>query len=368
MDLTKIKGTIGIIDNDLIKRKNHNFPNLALMKISAYLKSKGNNVELTNFESVGSLFDFDYIVLSKVFTDTETPEGITEKQNVIYGGSGFFYDKAEKLPNEIEHFPPDYELYKNAYKIVTKGKDHFFKNHSIGFMTRGCIRQCEFCININYKKVEKHSELEEFYDEKKPYITLLDDNITAYPKFEEVIIKLKETKKPFTFKQGMDFRLLNEKRMRLLETCKDYGKTDKNTLRTFYFAFDNYTDKDKIIKNLEIWNAIFPKTTMKIFYVFVGFKRDRYIDFYEDDYFEMLERIRILYKYNAKPYIMPFENCNGHKYEKQIKIIKQFCYYAIRLGSNSLGKFCEVNKIDTSIFIKGELQIEYNYNSFEKTE
>lgn len=186
MDLTKIKGTIGIIDNDLIKRPSHNFPNLALMKISNYLKSKGNNVELTNFESVGSLFEYDYIVLSKVFTDTETPKGIIEKPDVIYGGTGFFYDKAVKLPNEIEHFMPDYELYNNAKNIYNKGKSGYYTEHSIGFTTRGCIRQCDFCVNKHYKKVEKHSPLSEFYEPKRKYITLLDDNITAFKDFESV--------------------------------------------------------------------------------------------------------------------------------------------------------------------------------------
>lgn len=352
---------IGLIDNDLIYRKNHNFPNLALMKISAYLKSKNNNVELVSFDAIGGLFDYDLYIVSKVFTDTFTPEIVFSSNKIIYGGSGFYYDKAEILPFEIEHIMPDYDLYKNAYNLITKGKDHFFKNHSIGFMTRGCIRKCEFCINRNYSKVYKHSELNEFYDIEKPYITLLDDNITAYKDFEKVIIELRETGKPFTFKQGMDFRLLNKERMELLATCKLYGKTDKNTLRTFYFAFDNYSDKETIEKKLIMWNEIFPRTTMKVFYVFCGFKRDRYIDFYEDDYFELIERIKILLKYKAKPYIMRYELCIGHKYEYKISVLAQFCNYILRLGNNSLKKYCIANNINTEMFSNEELELEYKY-------
>jgi len=352
---------IGLIDNDLIYRKNHNFPNLALMKISAYLKKNNNNVELISFDAIGGLFDYDFYIVSKVFSDTYTPEIVFNSDKIIYGGSGFFYDKAENLPDEIEHTMPDYNLYKNAYNLITKGKDHFFKNHSIGFMTRGCIRKCEFCINKNYSKVYKHSDLYEFLDNEKPYITLLDDNITAYKNFNEIIIQLRDTGKPFTFKQGMDFRLLNKERMELLNTCKMYGKTDKNTLRTFYFAFDNYSDKEVIEKKLIIWNDIFPRTTMKVFYVLCGFKRERYSDFYEDDYFELIERIRILFRYKAKPYIMRYNLCIGHKYEYKISILSQFCNYILRLGNNSLEKYLIANKINIDIFTKDELKLEYKY-------
>jgi hypothetical protein len=363
-DILKLRGKIGILDNDLLTRKNHNFPNLALMKISAYLKNNGCNVELASFESFNSLFGYDYYVLSKVFSDTITPRGIIESENVIYGGSGFYYDRATRLPDEIEHTFPDYSLYKPALDIITKGKNHYFKNHSIGFMTRGCIRGCEFCINKNYKKVEKHSPLSEFLDESKHYITLLDDNITAYKGFESVISELKETGKPFTFKQGMDFRLLNEKRMRLLSDCKTYGRSDANTRRVFYFAFDDYGDKAKIVNNLTLWNSIFHKSTEKIFYVFVGFPRDRYTNYYDDDYSEMIARVKILYQNNAKPYIMPYNNVVGHKHERKIKIIKQFCNYVIKLGNNTLADFCDYNKIDKSLFTTDELKIGYKYSDF----
>ena len=77
---------IALIDNDLIYRKNHNFPNLALMKISAYLKSKNNNVELVSFDAIGGLFDYDLYIISKVFTDTFTPEIVFSGNKIIYGG------------------------------------------------------------------------------------------------------------------------------------------------------------------------------------------------------------------------------------------------------------------------------------------
>ena len=100
---------IAIIDADLIGRKKHRFPNLVCMKLSAYHKDKGDEVTLLlSYEKVAG---FDKIYISKVFTDTIVPEEVLSLPNVCYGGTGFFYDKAPKLPDEIEHHMPDYHLY-----------------------------------------------------------------------------------------------------------------------------------------------------------------------------------------------------------------------------------------------------------------
>ena len=100
---------IAIIDADLIGRKRHRFPNLACMKLAGYHREQGDDVRLkTDYED---LEGYDRIYLSKVFTDTPVPEGILEIPTVQYGGTGFYYDKAEPLPENIEHHKPDYGLY-----------------------------------------------------------------------------------------------------------------------------------------------------------------------------------------------------------------------------------------------------------------
>ena len=100
---------IGIIDADLIGRKKHRFPNLASMKISGYYKELGNEVKLLlNYEDIKY---YDKVFISKVFTDTPIDKNILKLDNVEYGGTGFFYDKAEYLPYEIEHHMRDYDLY-----------------------------------------------------------------------------------------------------------------------------------------------------------------------------------------------------------------------------------------------------------------
>ena len=100
---------IAIIDAEITGRTRHRFPNLCSMKISAYHKRRSDNEVLkTDFNCLDS---FDRVYISKVFTKTIVPEDVLSMPNVTYGGTGFFYDKAPPLPEEIEHIMPDYHLY-----------------------------------------------------------------------------------------------------------------------------------------------------------------------------------------------------------------------------------------------------------------
>ena len=112
---------IGLIDVD-----SHNFPNLALMKISAWHKQQGDEVEFYS-----PWFDYDRVYVSKIFTFTQDYQYCIRAKEVVQGGTG--YDLQNKLPDCIEHIYPDYDLYN-------------IKNTAYGFMTRGCPRGCGFCI------------------------------------------------------------------------------------------------------------------------------------------------------------------------------------------------------------------------------
>ena len=126
--MKRCKMNIGIIDADLNdssrlkgKRK-HRFPNLASMKISSYYKSQGHNVKL--LLSYDDINNYDKVFISKVFTDTYVPEEVIKLPHVEYGGTGFFYDKAEPLSYEIEHCMPDYHLYEDwVNEELNKGID-----------------------------------------------------------------------------------------------------------------------------------------------------------------------------------------------------------------------------------------------------
>ncbi|MBQ9717197.1 MAG: hypothetical protein IJV76_04325, partial [Clostridia bacterium] len=92
---------IGIIDADLCWRKRHRFPNLVCMKLSGYHKSCGDETALILTPTAAEISRYDRMYLSKVFTDTPVPAELLRLPNVITGGTGFLYDKAPPLLQEI---------------------------------------------------------------------------------------------------------------------------------------------------------------------------------------------------------------------------------------------------------------------------
>ena len=301
---------IAIIDADLIGRKKHRFPNLACEKISGYYKEKGAEVVLKlDYED---LDDYDQVFISKVFTDTPFPENINASKKIHLGGTGFFFDQAPDLVDEIEHHMPDYHLYdewitSEVEKAKKEQGEQFdykrfmvqfkeYTEYSIGFLTRGCFRKCEFCVNKKYDCVFFHSPLEEFYDESRKKICLLDDNFLGYPQWESLLTKVIETGKPYKFKQGLDERLLTKKKCEVLFNSKYDGD--------FTFAFDNIEDYELIHRKLEMIRQYTSVTRVK-FYVLVGFESTD-----ETDIENAFKRIELLMRYRCLPYIMRYQDKN----------------------------------------------------------
>lgn len=311
---------IAIIDSDLIGRTKHRFPNLVCMKLSAFHKENGDSVELKL--DYNELDQYDKVYISKVFTDTPIDESILKLPNVKYGGTGFFYDKAKPLPYEIEHHMPDYHLYDEWVEsmIAAGGKriDYkYYLDYSIGFLTRGCFRQCEFCVNKNYKKVNIHSPLSEFLDPERKKICLLDDNFLGCSNWEEMLLELQATKKPFQFKQGLDERILTDRKCEIL--FKSIYDGD------YIFAFDNIEDYDLIESKLKLLR----KYTHRIpkFYCFCGFDRNNKWDneFWKQDMWDLFKRIELLMRYQCIPYIMRFNRYKESPYRGMYISLARWC-------------------------------------------
>ena len=334
---------IGIIDAEIIGKSKHRFPNLVCMKLSSYYKQLGNNVDLVlNYDDINK---YDKIFISKVFIKTDIPmepndktlktessivnfykdNEFLKKPNVEYGGTGFFYDKAPQLPYDIEHSKPDYTLYnswvEDRIKNGAKEKEFvYYKDYSIGFVTRGCFRQCEFCVNKNHTQCLKHSNLDEFMDINRPKLCFLDDNFFACSDWKKIIAEVKSTKKKFQFKQGLDERLLTEEKIDEMATWKYDGD--------FIFAFDNIEDAELIEKNAKYLKCKIGLKKQNIkFYVFCGFDRDGLYDesFYKQDIIDLFKRIFILAKYDFKPYIMRHENYNNSPYRGTYINVAMWC-------------------------------------------
>jgi len=333
---------IGIIDADLLD-KGTTFPNLALMKISSYYKSIGDEVNLvTDYNQVD---EYERIFLSKVFDFTKIPIDLIRHPQIEYDGTGFYYDKASNLFREIEHIKPDYQLYNDyikdqIFKGVGVNKFDNYLKYSIGFTTRGCFRKCKFCVNKKYSKVIKHSPLSEFIDQNRKYICLLDDNILAFKDWQPIIEELISLNKPFQFKQGMDIRLMTVKKSKILSGAKYRGD--------YIFAFDNYNKKDSIIRGLLKWRNYNHKNTKM--YVLSGFDyNDRYDnEFWTQDIVSIFKRIEILNKFNCLPYIMRHKNYLNSPYKGMYINLARWCNQPSFFKKLSFREFCEKHKENSS--------------------
>lgn len=322
---------IGIIDADLLDNGTRH-PNLALMKISGFMKSQGNDVSL--IMSYQSLEQFDVIYLSRVFTFTNVPDWVIALPNVKIGGTGFFSDGGENLPDEIEHHMPDYSLYLDyANGEIAKGRSRNrvsdYLDYSIGFTTRGCFRKCEFCVNKKYDRPFLHSPIAEFYDSSRPFIYLWDDNFLAFGGWESILDDLEATGKPFQFRQGLDIRLMNERKAKRLSETHYHGD--------FIFAFDHLSDRELIERNLKLWKRYCSRTT-KLYVLCAYDSQD------EEDISNTFERIKILMKYGCLPYIMRYESYKDSSWRTLYVQIARWCNQPQFFKKKSFRQFCEANQ------------------------
>lgn len=221
---------IGLIDVD-----GHNYPNLPLMKISAWHKAQGDSVEWYEPMFTGHC---DKVYMSKVFSFTPDYEYFVDADEIIKGGTGYAislvggvekYDKSKDNPlsDEIEHIYPDYSLY-----------PEYTKDTAYGFLTRGCPRGCGFC-HVASKEgrcSHKVADLSEFWNGQKN-IVLCDPNILACPEHLDLLQQLVDSKARVDFNQGLDIRLINDRNLELLRQIK---------IKSIHIAFDDYKQKDII--------------------------------------------------------------------------------------------------------------------------
>ena len=180
-----------------------NYPNLALMKISRYYKSIGNNVEWYN-----PFTHYDIVYMSKIFSFTEDYEYYINTEKFEKGGTG--YDIRKRLPENIDRLQPDYSIYP-AIDNTT----------AYGFLTRGCPNRCKWCVVPEKEgNIHPYMDIEEIAIEGRRNLILMDNNILASDYGILQIEKIVRLRLKVDFNQGLDARLVTDDIAKLLAKVK----------------------------------------------------------------------------------------------------------------------------------------------------
>lgn len=293
---------IGLIDVD-----GHHFPNLALMRISAYHKQKGDVVEWWETD----LIHYDIVYMSKVFSDAyskDAPEPMNADK-IIRGGTGYaislqdgreVFDKGKHsdLPPEIERCFPDYSIYPQ-YEFA------------VSMTSRGCPRGCSFC-HVQAKegcRSYKCADVSDFWNGQK-HIEVLDPNITACRDKRDLFAQYIDTRATICFNQGLDIRLIND---------KDIEDINHMRIKDIHFAWDN--PKDDLESKFREWAKGFRrKSNIGMVYVLVNF---------DSTMEENLYRIRVLRDLHFDPYVMVYDKPHA---PKEIRQLQRWCNNKIILS------------------------------------
>ncbi len=290
---------IGLIDVD-----SHNYPNLALMKLSAWHKAQGDYVEW--YMPFGDRYDIVY--KSKVFSFSPDFDDHINADRVVRGGTGYaiddkgtrevYHPEADMpLADEIEHAYPDYSLYPKLTKDT-----------AYGFLTRGCPRGCPFCI-VGKKEglcSRKVADLTEFWRGQRK-VVLCDPNILACRDWRSLLQQLIDAGVEVDFNQGLDIRMMTEEKARMISRMR---------IKEIHFAWDRYEDKEDVLPKLQMFADVASPNIHKkqvhnaIVYTIVNFDTT-----FEQD----LERIYILRDMDYWPYVMVYDKQHADKKYKRLQ-------------------------------------------------
>lgn len=269
-------------------------PNLALMRLSSYYKRMHFKVDFLilhygGYPGAKRITEIDsrpyyHVYASILFSWNRNVLSFTKTKNVTIGGTGF--DIYSSLPPEIEAETEDYSLYGNL-------------ETAYGFLTRGCIRKCKFCV-VPKKEgmIQQVHNIDDIFDPKiHKRIVLMDNNILAHPEHIRILSELRDRKIKVHFNSGLDIRLVTKENLKILNDLNYFGE--------YLFSFDLPKQKTEITEKAKLVQKIISKPWRLKMCLLVGFNSKL-----EED----VGRILWCLDHKILPYVMRHENCWSSKY------------------------------------------------------
>lgn len=300
---------IGLIDVD-----GHHYPNLCLMKLSAYHKGRGDTVEWCHDSKE---ITYDIVYMSKVFSDAYSPD-VSAPSNavqVIKGGTGYaiklengkeVYHKEldPPLPEEIEHTYPDYSLYPQYTGFGQPLK----KQTAYGFLTRGCPRGCDFC-HVGCKEGKRSyqtAKISQFWNGQGK-IKLSDPNILACPNAATLLAQLLDTGAVIDFNQGLDARLITPKMAELLASMR---------LEKPHFAMDTMESMDAVKHGIQLYVDAYKRQHGKWHW---RYAKVFCLTNFNTTHNEDMERIKAIQDCECQPYVMIYNKPAAPKITRRLQ-------------------------------------------------
>lgn len=284
--------------NVLLIDADSTIPNVALMKLSTWHKGCGDSVDFTRLNipyypsKKKKLCSIDTSIYDKVYCSVVF-EGVVDfvrGDNIIFGGTG--YDLETVLPTEVEESDCDYSLYPD-------------NTVSYGFLTRGCIRRCKFCV-VSRKEgyIRKVNDVDDVVRHSKA--VFLDNNILAYPKHMEVFLELTNKKIKCQFKQGLDIRLVTP--------WNSIALSKLNYMGDYIFAFDDIRYQYLVKKKLALmkWRSDWQ-------FKFFVYAHPRML------LANVIERVELLRSWKCLPYLMRDISCWDSAYSDFYVDLAAYC-------------------------------------------
>lgn len=258
-------------------------PNLALMKLKAYyqqadivkcgLRYSPHSTRCEHVDATG----YDKVFVSAIFFNTPKKLTVTGCSDIEYGGTA--YSLTKTLPPEIASLKSDYSIYSES-------------DTSYGFLTRGCFRNCSFCV-VRKKEGTIHLDESLDYIQQHDKVKFLDNNILCHPRSEQILQMLIDRKVRCQFNQGLDIRILTDEKSKLLSKLSYLGE--------YIFAFDGIADKPIIVKKLAMLKKYIPGDWRVKFFIYCHPNMDIQSD--------VLHRVRWCQENYVLPYLMRDELC-----------------------------------------------------------